>query len=150
MIDNRGLDPQAFEPVSQVVLPEFFKPDEKIKGFVGWDGIVLRSADVDVVDLVKTYLEAVHRASSDCNKCNYCTTGYAEMLDVLKDVYHGEASDEDLEFFENSGKAVIESSKCTLGKAGPTPALHLAKHFLNDLKKKNQGEAVGAESAHYS
>jgi hypothetical protein len=65
VVDNRGLDPQAFEPAPLIRLPEFFKPDEKIKGFVGWDGIVLRSADVDVVDLVKTYLEAVHRVSSD-------------------------------------------------------------------------------------
>ena len=150
VVDNRGLDSQAFEPAPQAPLPEFFKPDEKIKAFAGWDGIILRSADVDVVDLVKTYLEAVHRVSSDCNKCNYCTTGYAEMLDVLKDVYNGEASDEDLEFFENAGKAVIESSKCTIGKAGPTPALHLAKYFLDDLKKKNQGEAVGSAGAYYS
>jgi len=150
VVDNRGLDPQAFEPAPLVHLPDFFKPDEKIKAFVGWDGIILRSADVDVVDLVKTYLEAVHGVSKDCNKCNYCTTGYAEMLDVLKDVYHGEASDEDLEFFENSGKAVIESSKCTIGKAGPIPALHLAKYFLKELKQKNQGEAVGSPGAYLS
>ncbi len=130
VVDNRGREASAYDAVENVELPEFFKPDQKIRALAGWDGILLRDPDVDVVDLVKAYLEAVHKVSSECNKCNYCTTGYAEMLDVLKDVYNGEATDEDLEFFENSGKAVIESSKCNIGKMGPNPALHLARFFL--------------------
>jgi NADPH-dependent glutamate synthase beta subunit-like oxidoreductase len=140
VVDNRGKEAQAFSTVENVQLPEFFKPDQKIRALAGWNGIVLRDPEVDVVDLVKAYLEAVHKVSSECNKCNYCTTGYAEMLDVLKDVYNGEATEEDLEFFENSGKAVIESSKCNIGKMGPTPALHLTRFFLDALKKKNQGD----------
>jgi formate dehydrogenase beta subunit len=143
VVDNRGREASSFAAVEQVELPEFFKPGQPIRALAGWDGILLRDPEVDVVDLVKAYLEAVHKVSSACNKCNYCTTGFAEMLDVLKDVYNGEATDEDLEFFENSGKAVIESSKCNIGKMGPKPALHLARFFLDDLKKKNQGESVG-------
>ncbi len=141
VVDNRGKEASAFKAVENIQLPEFFKSGQPIRALAGWDGILLRDPEVDVVDLVKAYLEAVHKVSSECNKCNYCTTGYAEMLDVLKDVYNGEATDEDLEFFENSGKAVIESSKCNIGKLGPNPALHLARYFLDDLKKKNQGES---------
>jgi NADPH-dependent glutamate synthase beta subunit-like oxidoreductase len=150
VVDNRGREAAAFDPVTNVQLPEFFKPGKSLMALAGWNGLVLRDPQVDVVDLVKAYLEAVHQVSSACNKCNYCTTGYAEMLDVLKDVYQGEATDEDLEFFENSGKAVIESSKCNIGKMGPTPALHLARFFLDDLKKKNRGESGGAGGAYLS
>ena len=148
VVDNRGREAASFEAVEKVELPEFFSPGQKIRALAGWDGILIRDPEVDVVDLVKAYLEEVHKVSSACNKCNYCTTGYAEMLDVLKDVYHGEATDEDLEFFENSGKAVIESSKCNIGKMGPNPALHLARYFLDELKKKNQGGS-GSPSGSY-
>ena len=150
VVDNRGREASTFDDVENVELPEFFKPGQKIRALVGWDGILLRDPEVDVVDLVKAYLEAVHKVSSECNKCNYCTTGYAEMLDVLKDVYNGEATDEDLEFFENSGKAVIESSKCNIGKMGPNPALHLSRFFLSELKKKNRGESGGQSGSYLS
>jgi NADPH-dependent glutamate synthase beta subunit-like oxidoreductase len=150
VVDNRGREAAAFDAVEKVELPEFFRPDQKIRALAGWDGILIRDPEVDVVDLVKAYLEEVHKVSSACNKCNYCTTGYAEMLDVLKDVYNGEATDEDLEFFENSGKAVIESSKCNIGKLGPNPALHLARFFLDELKKKNQGGSGGRSGSYLS
>ncbi len=150
VVDNRGREAASFEAVEKAELPEFFRPGQRIRALAGWDGILIRDPEVDVVDLVKAYLEEVHKVSSACNKCNYCTTGYAEMLDVLKDVYHGEATDEDLEFFENSGKAVIESSKCNIGKMGPNPALHLARYFLDELKKKNQGGSGGPSGSYLS
>jgi NADPH-dependent glutamate synthase beta subunit-like oxidoreductase len=110
-------------------VPEFFKEQEKIEAVVGWDGIILRSENVDLLHLCKVYLEALHRQSKPCGKCNYCTTGFEEMLDVLKDVRSGEATEEDLEFLQSSAEAVMDSSKCTIGKAGPLPVLHALKYF---------------------
>ncbi|NIR13435.1 MAG: hypothetical protein GWN86_05595, partial [Desulfobacterales bacterium] len=51
IVDNRGREPQAYEPVDHVELPEYFKQDEKIKALIGWDGIILRSADVNILEL---------------------------------------------------------------------------------------------------
>ena len=59
ILDNRGRDPQDFEPVDQIELPEYFKQDEKIKALMGWNGFILRSTDVDIIDLCRNYFEAV-------------------------------------------------------------------------------------------
>ena len=46
-----------------VQLPDKFKADEKIKALMGWDGIILRSQDVHIVDLCRAYMEAVRDQS---------------------------------------------------------------------------------------
>ena len=73
VVDNRGRAADAFEPVSAVELPEYFKQDEKLKALIGWEGIVLRSDAVNIVDLCRSYMESVHNNS--CGKCIPCRTG---------------------------------------------------------------------------
>ncbi|MCK5206310.1 MAG: hypothetical protein KAR15_20650, partial [Desulfobacterales bacterium] len=118
-VDNRGKDPQDYESIEHVSLPEYFKQDEKIQALIGWDGIILRSTDVDIVDLFKTYLEANYAHAKTCDKCNYCKTGWAEQLEVFQDIYDGEATEEDLEFLESTADAIMDAGKCTIGKSGP-------------------------------
>ena len=51
------------EAALSIELPEYFKKDEKIRALIGWYGIVLRSDDVDIIDLCRSYMAAVYRES---------------------------------------------------------------------------------------
>jgi formate dehydrogenase beta subunit len=150
IVDNRGKDPQAYEPVTHVNLPETFGQDEKLKALMGWNGIIIRAADVDIIDLCRAYLEAVREHSKTCNKCNYCTTGYNELLDVFQDISKGEARDEDLEFLQSAAEAIREAGKCSIGKSGPLPLLQALKHFADDFSKAGRGERSVTAGKYYS
>jgi hypothetical protein len=61
IVDNRGKAPGDREPLDPITsdpvpVPEFFKEQEKIEAVVGWDGIILRSENVDLLHLCKVYL----------------------------------------------------------------------------------------------
>ncbi|MGC1404941.1 MAG: FAD-dependent oxidoreductase, partial [Thermodesulfobacteriota bacterium] len=133
-------EPGNYETIDFFTLPETFKAQEKIKALIGWDGIILRSGDLDIVDLCRVYLEALHESSKTCGKCNYCTTGYKELLEVIADILSGEATEEDLEFLKSAAEAVMDSSKCSIGKAGPTPLFHALKYFPEAFNPSTRGE----------
>ena len=133
ILDNRGRDPQDFEPVDQLELPEYFKQDEKIKALMGWKGIVLRSPEVDIIDLCRAYFEEVLAHSKTCDKCNYCKTGWEEMLEVFEDMANGEATEEDLEFLQSAAEAIVSNAKCSIGKSGPAPLFDALKYFADDF-----------------
>ena len=119
IVDNRGNEAQDYDPVTQVQLPEYFQQDEEIKALMGWNGFIIRSEEVDIIDLCQTYLKALHKYSKDCDKCNYCKTGFEELMEVLEDIRNGEATDEDMEFIESASEAIVDSSKCSIGISGP-------------------------------
>ena len=150
IVDNRGKDPKAYESVDHVELPEYFKKDEKIKGLFGWGGIILRSLDVDILDGIREYLEANYEHSKTCDKCNYCKTGWKEQLEVLQDIFSGEAREEDLEFLGSSAEAIVDAGKCTIGRAGPTPVLHALKYFGDSFKQALSGKKPERTHKYYS
>jgi len=127
VVDNRGKALQNYAPLKNVALPEHFKQDEQIKALMGWYGIVLRSETVNVVDLSRSYMEAVRRAS--CGKCTPCRLGTALMADILARICGGEGRPLDLETLESLAKLVSEASKCHIGQAGPRPILHALAYF---------------------
>lgn len=140
LVDNRGQEPGNYAPIDLFTLPETFRAEEKIKALIGWDGIILRSDGLDIVDLCRVYLEALHESSKTCGKCNYCTTGYKELLEVIADIQSGDATEEDLEFLKSAAEAVMDSSKCSIGKAGPTPLFHALKYFPEAFNPSTRGE----------
>jgi formate dehydrogenase beta subunit len=135
IVDNRGKDPQDYEPVDHVELPDYFKPNEPIKALIGWYGLIVRSPEVDIIDLGRAYLQAVYEHSRKCDKCNYCGTGYKELLEVLEDLSKGEATADDLEFLQSAAEAIVESSKCSIGRSGPIPFLQALKYFAGDFSR---------------
>ena len=124
IIESRSSETQDQASIKHADLPEYFKQDEKIKALMGWKGIVLRSPDVDIIDLCREYFEAVLAHSKTCDKCNYCKTGWEEMLEVFQDIAAGEATEEDLEFMQSAAEAIVSNAKCSIGKSGPTPLFH--------------------------
>jgi formate dehydrogenase beta subunit len=150
IIENRGDETQNQASIKDLDLPEYFKQDEKIKALMGWKGIVLRSPEVDVIDLCRAYFEAVLAHSKTCDKCNYCKTGWEEMLEVFEDMANGEATGEDLEFLQSAAEAIVSNAKCSIGKSGPAPLFHALKYFADDFSQAVSGEKQITKGTYYS
>ena len=125
--DNRNPAQLSSGTDSQIALPEQFDQDEAIKAFIGWDGLVLRSDDVDVVDLCRAYMAAVRDQS--CGKCVPCQTGTKVMASTLDKICRGEGTLADVETLGAVAQVVSNSAKCGIGKTGPIALMHALTHF---------------------
>ncbi len=148
IVDNRNKQLEAFEPVENIALPEFFKQDQKIMALIGWDGIILRSGDINIVDLSRAYLESVH--SNSCGKCIPCRTGTGVMADILKRICSGQGHADDLPTLQSLSAVVSASSKCSIGQSGPLALTHAIKHFKEDFDHAVNNGGVNAEGSYHS
>ncbi|MBW1678536.1 MAG: FAD-dependent oxidoreductase [Deltaproteobacteria bacterium] len=134
IVDNRGKSPDGFKEAEPAKLPGIYAGDEKIAGFMGWDGVVLRDESVNIVDMARAYLEAVQEAS--CGRCIPCRVGTRVMLEILNRICAGNGEAEDLETLEKLGREILESAKCEVGKTGPIPIIHGLTHFRSQFEKQ--------------
>lgn len=125
--DNRGKPDSERQSVRVLNLPLEFDKEKKIKAFIGWDGIVVRDPEVNLVDLIRAYLEAVQKES--CGKCTPCRVGTRIMVTILHRIADGQGRDGDLEQLKYLGEMIQNSSKCNLGQTGPKPVLDAIDHF---------------------
>ena len=143
VIDNRGKSPQDYAPTKNIALPEQFKQDENIKALIGWYGLVLRSEDVDIIDLCREHMEAIQKES--CGKCFLCRIGTRVISQLLNKICNGEGSEDDLKNIESLATSITESSKCGIGQSGPLPVLHAIKYFkdvfVSRIKDKKKTES---------
>jgi formate dehydrogenase beta subunit len=131
IVDNRDKALQDFAPVKNISLPEYFREHEEINALIGWNGLVLRSSEVNIIDLCREHMEAVQKAS--CGKCFPCRTGTKIMSDLLTTLCEGQGTFEDLEDLENLAKTISLSSKCGIGQTGPLPILDAIKYFKKEF-----------------
>jgi len=131
--DNRGKPEGERQAVPGLGLPAEIDKEQKIKGFFGWDGIAIRTPDVNVVDMVRAYLEAVQNES--CGKCTPCRVGTRIMATLANRIVDGEGKAEDLDQISRLGETILKSSKCNLGQTGPRPVLDAISHFRDQFKE---------------
>ena len=136
IVDNRTTADRDIKPVQQIALPEHFKQDEAIKAFMGWDGLVIRSTDVPVVDLCRAYMEAVRDQS--CGRCIPCQSGTKVMTKILQAICSGKGTAADVEYLKGMAEIVSKTAKCGIGKTGPVPLLHALNYFEDDFKQAVQ------------
>jgi len=127
IIDNRGKPEGERKVIPNLNLPLEFDKEQKIRAFIGWDGIAIRDPDVNIVDMIRAYLEAVQKES--CGKCTPCRVGTRIMSTVVNRIADGQGGLEDLEKLKSLGELIMKSSKCNLGQTGPKPVLHAIDHF---------------------
>jgi formate dehydrogenase beta subunit len=125
--DNRRKPEAERQPVAALNLPLEFDKERKIKAFIGWDGIVLRDTEINMVDLIRAYLEAVQNES--CGKCTPCRVGTQVMATIVNRIADGQGKVEDLSQLKYLGETIQKSSKCNLGQTGPKPVLDAIGHF---------------------
>ncbi len=125
--DNRGKPEAERQPAAALNLPLEFDKETKIKAFIGWDGIVIRDTEVNIVDLIRAYLEAVQNES--CGKCTPCRVGTRVMATLVNRIADGQGQVDDLKQLKYLGETIQKSSKCNLGQTGPKPVLDAVDHF---------------------
>jgi formate dehydrogenase beta subunit len=125
--DNRGKLETERKPVSALNLPLELDKEKKIKAFIGWDGIVIRDPEANMVDLIRAYLEAVQKES--CGKCTPCRVGTRIMATTMNRIADGQGRAEDLKQLKYLSEMISKSSKCNLGQTGPKPVLDAIDHF---------------------
>jgi formate dehydrogenase beta subunit len=127
VVDNRRLAEGERKQPANVTLPPEFAPGEPIKAFMGWDGIILRDADADIVGMCASYAEAVQKES--CGKCFPCRIGSRIVSDRLAKIASGEGCREDIARIGELALQIREGSKCQIGQTGMVPILDALKHF---------------------
>ncbi|MDI7261758.1 MAG: FAD-dependent oxidoreductase [Thermodesulfobacteriota bacterium] len=138
VVDNRGKPEGERQSVPNLNLPLEFDKEKKIRAFVGWDGIAIRDPEVNMVDLVRAYMEAVQKES--CGKCTPCRVGTRIMSSILNRIAEGEGKAEDLDQLKYLGEMILKSSKCNLGQTGPKPVLHGLDYFKGQFSEVIQSK----------
>ncbi|MBS3917406.1 MAG: FAD-dependent oxidoreductase [Deltaproteobacteria bacterium] len=127
VVDNRGKPEAERAPIPNLNLPLEFDKEKKVRAFIGWDGIAIRDPEVNLIDLIRAYMEAVQKES--CGKCTPCRVGTRIMSSILNRIAGGQGKATDLDQLKYLGETIEKSSKCNLGQTGPKPVLHALDHF---------------------
>jgi formate dehydrogenase (NADP+) beta subunit len=134
IIDNRGKSPENFSEPETISLPPLFSDEEReIKAWMGWDGIVIRSDQVDIVDMCRAYMALVHTAS--CGRCFPCRMGTRLMDDILTRICKGEGAMDDIDTLRRTGRIITTSAKCNIGQSGVIPILHALEHYPESFRR---------------
>jgi formate dehydrogenase beta subunit len=128
LINNVGKPQEEWEE-SAYNLPATYDDHRESKAFIGWDGVSLFNADVDVIRLAMEYAAQYQEYSEACGRCAPGRWGGRILYDQLDKIARGEGSVADLEHLKEIGKSMQVSSKCEIGKTVPNPILDLMTHF---------------------
>ncbi len=127
VVDNRTAGEGERKQPANVKLPPEFQPGERIRAFLGWDGIILRDADADIVGMCAGYAEAVQQES--CGKCFPCRVGSRIVSDLFAKIASGRGRHEDVKRIAELAFNIREGSKCQIGQTGMVPLLDALRYF---------------------
>jgi len=109
---------------------------------MGAGGFVIIDTSTCMVDLVKYYMDFLHRES--CGKCIPCREGTARMLEILENVIKKPQSEDSLSTLERfKGVLQLESiasvmkdaSLCGLGQTAPNPFISALAKFRDEFEE---------------
>ena len=122
-------------------LPKAFGQDGPLKAFMGWGGVFVRDASVNLVDMARAYMEAAKKES--CGQCFPCRLGTEQLCALLARICQGEGAEEDVDRLEHLARYVMESARCNIGQTAPRPLLDLLSYRREDfLSVIESGEPV--------
>lgn len=132
LINNIGKPEQEWEE-SAYNLPAQYDDHRDSKAFIGWDGVSLFNADVDVIRLAMEYAAQYQEYSEACGRCAPGRWGGRILYDQLDKIARGEGCVSDLEHLREIGASMQVTSKCEIGKTVPNPILDLMNHFEHEF-----------------
>jgi NADH:ubiquinone oxidoreductase subunit F (NADH-binding)/Pyruvate/2-oxoacid:ferredoxin oxidoreductase delta subunit len=109
---------------------------------MGAGGFVIIDESTCMVDLVRYYMDFIHRES--CGKCIPCREGTSRMLEILEGVIKKPQSEDSLTTLERfKGVMQLESiasvmkdtSLCGLGQTAPNPFISALKEFRDEFEE---------------
>jgi len=132
LVNNAGKPEQEWEE-SAYNLPAQYDAHRSSRAFIGWDGVALFDAEVDVIRLCTEYAAQYQEYSEACGRCAPGRWGGRILYDMLDKIARGEGSVSDLEHLKEIGKSMQVTSKCEIGKTVPNPILDLMTHFEEEF-----------------
>ncbi|MDD2364746.1 MAG: FAD-dependent oxidoreductase [Desulfuromonadaceae bacterium] len=128
-VDNRNVsgEPKAVS----YRLPVAFDGERPLRAFMGWDGIILFSNDVDVPAMTAEYMKRVQTLYC-CGKCTPGKKGTKVLMDLFQNVLDGTAAEADLDAVEDLAE-LLKNCKCTLCQSATIPVFDAVKHYRDDF-----------------
>ncbi len=114
-------------------LPAQYDEHRDSRAFIGWDGVALFDADVDVIKLATEYAATYQEYSEACGRCAPGRWGGRILYDLLDKIARGEGEISDFEHLKEIGSSMQITSKCEIGKTVPNPILDLMTHFEDEF-----------------
>jgi len=129
VIDNRqGGDAEV--EVAKKKLPVTFDGEKQISAFMGWDGLILKDPNIDVVAMAAEYAKRVQEDYC-CAKCSPGKKGTRVMQDTLARIVSGKGEESDLDIIEDIAE-LLQNCKCTLCMTSAIPIVDTVRHFRDD------------------
>ena len=132
-IDNRGKESLESWQESNYKFPVKYSENNDSKAFIGWEGVVLFSDEVDVVRLAMEYAAQYQKYSEACGRCTPGRWGGRILYDMLDKIARGEGELKDLDHLKEVCKTMKQTTKCEIGKTVPVPILDLIENFENEF-----------------
>jgi NADH-quinone oxidoreductase subunit F len=101
-----------------------------VGAMVGSGGLVVMDEGTSLVETAKYFMGFVQ--SESCGKCVPCREGTKRMLEILKKITEGKATEADLDLLYETAINVKSSALCGLGKTAPNPVLTTMKYFKDE------------------
>lgn len=123
-------------PIQTDGLPDQFGQGKSLKAFMGWYGMFVRDASVNIVDMTREYAaQAAKQSCGHCSPCRECTCRMSEILDRICD---GQGAEGDLDMLDHMARFVMDSSYCDIGLTSPRPILDAIEHRRDDFLRAIQ------------
>jgi formate dehydrogenase beta subunit len=132
-IDNRGKESLESWQESNYKFPVKYSENNDSKAFIGWEGVVLFSDEVDVVRLATEYAAQYQKYSEACGRCTPGRWGGRILYDMLDKIARGEGDLKDLNHLKEVCETMKQTTKCEIGKTVPVPILDLIENFENEF-----------------
>lgn len=117
-------------PESLLDLPVDYEKLTEAGSMMGSGGMIVMDERTCMVDVAKYFTNFLKDES--CGKCVPCRNGLIQLHHMLTEITEGRGREEDLEFFEELGFWMTNSSLCQLGSTAPNPVLSTLRYFKDE------------------
>ncbi|PAF50675.1 FAD-dependent oxidoreductase [Helicobacter sp. 13S00477-4] len=101
---------------------------DKLKAFIGWDGLVIFDESTDILDTLKNYAFQYQCYAEACGRCTPGKYGGKVLYELLDKIQKNpQSSQTDIQHLEKVCELMIATSKCEIGKTTPKPILQILK-----------------------
>ncbi|RDU73077.1 formate dehydrogenase [Helicobacter aurati] len=133
--------PQSLSKVKFFTTDKQREQTERIKAFVGWDGIVIFDEDVDILQTLKVYAKQYQNYAQSCGRCTPGKFGGKVLYELLEKIQNDpQATNADIEKLKEVCELMRVTSKCEIGKTTPKPILQILESkpsvFTDAIAKK--------------
>lgn len=101
-----------------------------VGAMMGSGGVVVMDESTCMVDTARFFIG--FSVEESCGKCIPCREGLKAMLDVLTNIVEGRGQEGDVEWLEELGHHVNNTSHCGLGKSAANPVLSTIRYFRHE------------------